>query len=96
MTRCRPHFRDKAAGHHAVESTIFPKDDVACMLAEKECRKLARLADPPLPPKSAISVSKLFCNEASAVLWAVLVAVPVEVLDAVLLEVEPVDDPVMD
>ncbi|HWJ36638.1 MAG TPA: hypothetical protein VNR70_15335 [Steroidobacteraceae bacterium] len=82
---------NSTAHHHAVESTRFPNGDVACMLVEKDCKKLARLLAPPLPPKSAISVLKLVCNEASAVLVAVLVAV----LDAVLV-VEPVDVPVRD
>jgi hypothetical protein len=77
--------------HQAVESTRFPNGEVACILVENDCRKLARLADPPLPPKSFMSVSKLVCNELAAVpvavVLAVLVAVPVEV---------PVDVPVTD
>lgn len=48
------------------------------MLAAKDCRKLDRLVDPPVPPKSVISALKLVCNEVSAELVAVLLAEPVD------------------
>jgi hypothetical protein len=60
---------------------------------ENDCRKLVRLAAPPVPPKSAISVLKLVCNELSAVV-AVLAAVEVP-LDEVAV-VEPLDVPERD
>jgi hypothetical protein len=81
-------------GHHqAVESTKFPNGEFACILVENDCRKLVRLAAPPLPPKSAINVLKLVCNELSAVV-AGLAAAEVA-LDEVAV-VEPLDVPERD
>jgi hypothetical protein len=86
-------LRMTGSHHQAVESTRFPSGEFACILVENDCRKFVRLAAPPLPPKSAISVLKLVCNELSAVV-AVLAAVEVP-LDEVAV-VEPLDVPERD
>ena len=67
----------------AVELTRFPSGEFACILVENDCRKLVRLAAPPVPPKSVISVLKLVCNELSAVVVLAAVGVPLVVLAVV-------------
>jgi hypothetical protein len=78
--------------HQAVELTRFPSGEFACILVENDCRKLVRLAAPPVPPKSVISVLKLVCNELSAVVVLAAVDVPLVVLAVV----EPLDVPERD
>lgn len=52
--------------HHACELTRPPADGPDWRLDENDCKKLVRLAAPPLLPRSVTSVSKLDCSELSA------------------------------
>jgi hypothetical protein len=58
------------------------------MFAANDCRKVDRLVEPVVPPRSVINASKLVCSAVSAVLAAVVVVVAS--LDAVL-EVPAID-----
>jgi hypothetical protein len=46
--------------------TRLPTVGPDCKLEEKACRKLVRLVEPPVPPKSVTSVLKLDCRLLSA------------------------------
>lgn len=65
-----------AVSDHTCVLTRLPSGDVACMLTEKACRKLVKLAVLPVPPMSLINLLNAVCS--------VLVAVPlVEVVSEV-------------
>jgi hypothetical protein len=70
---------------------MFPNDDMDCILVANVCRNVAKLVDPPVPPRSVINALKLACSDVSAALVA-LVVVPALVA-AVLVSV---DVPVID
>jgi hypothetical protein len=85
-------LRGTNSHHQAIESTRFPNGDVICMLLENACRKLERLAAPPLPPKSVINVLKLVCNELSAVVVPLAaVLMPLAAAAVELVEVPEMD-----
>jgi hypothetical protein len=81
---------------YAFESTRLPSGDVDAMLAEKDCRKVARLVEPVVPPRSLMSVLKLACSDESAALTAVPLVVPLVMALLAAAVLEPVDVPAID